>query len=326
MEMASETMQMNKRVVGNMMPPLAMLAAMVLAAAGAWMAQRLPAPAATAPVPEPGAQAAFSPPPDTTAPEAALPATEEISADASAPPRVFIEVNIPATEMTVYENDVPVYRRRVAVGQGVYPTPALTGAVKKVEWNPWWYPPPYADWAKGSEPTPPGPGNPLGLVKIPLSGDILFHGTNKEWTVGTPASHGCMRMMNREVMAIAWYLQRNFSEQRDPALREIYRRNRSTTYAVKIDPPVPAEIVYRPVESMNGSLFFYPDHYNRLGGRRKAGILGALLRRGLDITMLDDAKVEALAKNWPPRGTEVSVRDLMLEAPPLSLLGAPECE
>lgn len=144
--------------------------------------------------------------------------------------------------------------------------------------------------------------------------------------MGTPASHGCMRMLNRDVTAIAWYLQSVFSEQRDPVLRDTYRKNRGTTYAVKIDPPVPAEIVYRPVESRNGTLVFYPDHYNRLGGRRKAGILGALLRRGLDITTLDDEKVEALAKSWPPRGTEVSVRDLMSEAPPLSLLDAPECE
>ena len=315
-----------RQTVRDLLPPLCMLAAMALAAAGAVIVGRLPAPAATAPVSEPGAQAAFSVPPDLSAPPEAPSAGEAPGAPADAPPRVAIEVNIPATEMIVYENDVPVYRRRVAIGSGVYPTPALAGAVKKIEWNPWWYPPPYADWAKNAKPTPPGPDNPLGLVKIPLSGDILFHGTNKEWTVGTPASHGCMRMKNIEVTAIAWYLQRHFSVQNDPALRETYRRNRGTTYAVKIDPPVPAEIVYRPVESMNGSLFFYPDHYNRLGGRRKAGILGALLRRGLDITMLDDAKVEALAKDWPSRGTEVAVRDLMLEAPPLSVLGAPECE
>ena len=34
---------------------------------------------------------------------------------------------------------------------------------------------------------------------MPLDGEILFHGTNQEWSVGRAASHGCMRMHNRDV-------------------------------------------------------------------------------------------------------------------------------
>ena len=255
--------------------------------------------------------------------ESGEPAEEEPSVSS---PSVFIEVNIPATEMTVFENGVPLFRRRVAIGSGVYPTPALTSVVRRVEWNPWWYPPPYAEWAKNDKPTPPGPGNPLGLVKIPLSGDILFHGTNKEWTVGTPASHGCMRMMNRDATALAWYLQSLFSDKTDPALRETYRKNRSTTYTVHLNAHVPVELVYRPVVARNGSLFFYPDHYNRMGGRRKAGVLGAMLKHGMDIAIVDDDKLEAIVKNWPPRGTRVDLRDIMINAPAVSLLDAPSCE
>ena len=310
------------------MPAAMMIAAMALASAAAWAAgagslsARLqtpkegPAVVLAAPAEE------VSVAPTATGNEAA-PVEDETTPQ---PPRVRIEVNIPATEMILFEEDVPLFRRRVAIGSGVYPTPSLTSVVKRIEWNPWWYPPPYAEWAKNDKPTPPGPGNPLGLAKIPLSGDILFHGTNKEWTVGTPASHGCMRMMNRDVTAIAWFLQSRFSEKNDPALRETYRKNRGTTYTVHLDAHIPVELVYRPVVARNGSLFFYPDHYNRLAGRKKAGILSALIRNGFDVSTLDDSKLEELVRKWPQRGTEVDLKGLMIEAPGLSLLDAPACE
>ena len=300
---------------------MAMLAAMGLAlfVARAVVHPRagVDAPAAIEPAPsaQPGAEGDAA----ASAEESAAP-TEEV------PPRVSIEVNIPATEMTLYENDVPLFCRRVAIGSGVYPTPTFNAQIKRIEWNPWWYPPPDAAWAKNAKPTPPGPGNPLGLAKIPLSGDILFHGTNKEWSVGHPASHGCMRMFNRDVTTIAWYLQSHFSIKRDPALRDLYRKNRGTTYNVSLATPVPVELVYRPVEATNGSLLFYPDHYNRIAGRRKAAIIGELIRHGVNISNIDDAKVDALAKSWPERGARVTIESMLLSPPLVSLFDAPVCE
>lgn len=291
------------------LPALLILALMAAAAAAAALVPRAAIPASEAPVQAP-------------APEVPPPAPEE--AEAKPAPDVFIEVNIPATEMTVYENGVPLFRRRIAIGQGVYPTPVQESSIKRIEWNPWWYPPP-SDWAKGEKPKPPGSGNPMGLVKLPLSEAILFHGTNKSWTVGQAASHGCMRMHNRDVTAVAWYLQTNFSEKKDPSLRETYRKNGGTTFVVKLITPVPVNLVYRPVVARNGSLFFYPDHYNRYAGRRKAAIIGELLRSGVDIGIVDDEKVDELTAQWPLRAAEVQIRDLMIDAPAPDIMGAPEC-
>lgn len=238
-------------------------------------------------------------------------------------PEVFIEVNIPATEMIVYEDGVPIFVRRVAIGQGIYPTPVQQSVIKKIEWNPWWYPPP-ADWAKDAKPTPPGPGNPLGLVKMALSEAILFHGTNKDWTVGQPASHGCMRMHNRDATTIAWYLQEIFSDKRDPELRKLYGSNRGTTYVVNLVPPVPVKLVYRPVIVKEGSLFFYPDYYHRIGGRLRAEVLGTLLWHGIDLSLFDNEKIEILVNHWPSRGTSVPISNLMHDPPPPPMSG-PEC-
>jgi lipoprotein-anchoring transpeptidase ErfK/SrfK len=42
---------------------------------------------------------------------------------------------------------------------------------------------------------PPGPGNPLGTRALNLSAPgIRIHGTIKNYSIGTAASHGCMRM------------------------------------------------------------------------------------------------------------------------------------
>lgn len=234
--------------------------------------------------------------------------------EAPALPNVYIEVNIPATEMTVYEDGVPKFVKPIAIGQGVYPTPALESSIKKIEWNPWWYPPPAA-WAKDEKVTPPGPGNPLGQVKMALSEAILFHGTNKERSVGRPASHGCMRMFNQDAVEVAWYLQGLFSQQNDPALLEKYRRNRRTTFVVRLDAEVPVGLIYKPVVLRSDRLVFYPDYYRKLI-RKDAAIAEEILASGARPECIDMEKVWALAREWPKeRGTEIPVRSLLREEP-----------
>jgi lipoprotein-anchoring transpeptidase ErfK/SrfK len=243
-------------------------------------------------------------------------------------PTVHIEVNIPATEFTLYEDGAPLFVRPVAIGQGIYPTPEQESHIKKIEWNPWWYPPPDAPWAKDEKPTPPGPGNPLGLVKMPLSEAILFHGTNKERSVGRPASHGCMRMLNADATEIAWYLQSHFSSKNDPALRELYKKHSKTTYVVMLDEPVPVRLVYKPVIAREGKLIFYPDYYKKLANAKKKeeAILAVLAANNWSEDKLDRSKVNDLAKHWPPRGTEVPIESLEKSAPPPEIPAKPEKE
>jgi lipoprotein-anchoring transpeptidase ErfK/SrfK len=66
--------------------------------------------------------------------------------------------------------------------------------VNKVE-NPTWVNPGSA-WAASEPPTiPPGPDNPLGTRALYLSASgIRIHGTPSDSSIGTYASHGCIRM------------------------------------------------------------------------------------------------------------------------------------
>jgi lipoprotein-anchoring transpeptidase ErfK/SrfK len=81
----------------------------------------------------------------------------------------------------------------VAVGMPSYPTPLGSYVIRNKARNPWWYPP-NADWAKGAKPIPPGPGNPLGTRWMGLGGGVGIHGTYNSGSIGSAASHGCIRM------------------------------------------------------------------------------------------------------------------------------------
>jgi lipoprotein-anchoring transpeptidase ErfK/SrfK len=83
----------------------------------------------------------------------------------------------------------------VATGQAIYPTPIGSFQIVIMERNPWWFPPPDAEWAKGEKPIPPGPGNPLGTRWMGLSAPgVGIHGTPDPASIGYSASHGCVRM------------------------------------------------------------------------------------------------------------------------------------
>lgn len=223
---------------------------------------------------------------------------------------IRIEVNIPATQMTVFEGDRPIFIKPVAVGQPRYPTPLLDAEIKRIEWNPWWYPPP-APWAKGDKVTPPGPRNPLGPVKMPISNAILFHGTNKEKSVGRAASHGCMRMLNADAQELAWFLQSRFSQKSDPSLREVYQRNRKQTYVVGLDAAIPVRVIYEPAVVRNGVLIIYPDFYNKFSGKKREFLMNVLASSGVPTEKIDEEKLINQLKVWPTEPTEIPISDLI---------------
>jgi len=99
-----------------------------------------------------------------------------------------------ANELRYYEGARLVRKFGVATGQAVYPTPTGLFSVVDMQLNPWWLPPD-SPWAKGLDPIPPGPGNPLGTRWMGLSAPgVGIHGTPDDASIGYSASHGCIRM------------------------------------------------------------------------------------------------------------------------------------
>lgn len=180
------------------------------------------------------------------------------------PPRFEIVVNIPATTLTLYDKGKMVRQHKVAVGSPEWPTPSGKFEIERIEWNPWWYPPP-SPWAKGAKPTPPGAGNPLGPVKLMMGDALRIHGTNKPGSVGYAQSHGCMRMISAEAKNLARYLQTEIFGDNDPLLYEKYAKASTQTFVKNLpeNEKVWVYLVYEPLEKKSNQVVINPNVYNR---------------------------------------------------------------
>ncbi len=89
----------------------------------------------------------------------------------------------------------------VAVGMPRYPTPGGSWRVVNKQVNPSWHNP-GSDWAKDMPPViGPSWSNPLGVRAMALDArNILIHGTSNYGSIGTAASHGCIRMRNSDII------------------------------------------------------------------------------------------------------------------------------
>lgn len=105
-----------------------------------------------------------------------------------------LTVDLSSTTLTLERNGKVVKTYRVAIGQPAWPTPTGDFKIVSKQKNPTWIPPD-SDWAKGLGQIPPGPGNPLGTRWIGTSAPAVgIHGTYADYSIGTAASHGCLRM------------------------------------------------------------------------------------------------------------------------------------
>lgn len=88
----------------------------------------------------------------------------------------------------------------VAVGTPSHPTPRGEFEITLKRYMPTWSNPGSA-WAADMPRTiGPGPSNPLGTRALNInSPGIRIHGTTADSSIGTAASHGCMRMHRRDI-------------------------------------------------------------------------------------------------------------------------------
>lgn len=121
---------------------------------------------------------------------------------------------IDAAERRLYlKREDGVVSYAVAVGTARTPTPAGDYWVEAITHKPTWFPPASIrrEHAAKGRPlpafVPPGRGNPLGSYFVRLQKSIGIHGTNQPRSIGTAASHGCVRMHDRDVRELAGLLR-----------------------------------------------------------------------------------------------------------------------
>ncbi len=92
----------------------------------------------------------------------------------------------------------------VAVGQPAYPTPEGTFHVGNKQVDPVWSVPnsPWAGELGGTTVAGGSAANPLKARWMGLADGVGIHGTGEDWSIGSAASHGCVRMHVADVKAL----------------------------------------------------------------------------------------------------------------------------
>jgi lipoprotein-anchoring transpeptidase ErfK/SrfK len=123
-------------------------------------------------------------------------------------PPLRLVVSLSARNLKVIEDGNVVRTYDVAVGRPSHPTPTGSFRTGDIVWNPAWRPPP-TDWARNQHYQPPGAAtNPMQGVKIYFKAPYYFiHGTNDPDSMGEAASHGCIRMVPDDAVALAHRIQ-----------------------------------------------------------------------------------------------------------------------
>jgi murein L,D-transpeptidase YcbB/YkuD len=203
-----------------------------------------------------------------------------------------IVVNIPAGRLDVMEGGERIRSYPVSVGTAGHATPTGAAGIQRMVWNPSWTPPD-SEWARDERPAGPGPNNPMGRVKMHLFQDYYVHGTpaRNERFLGRPASHGCIRMRNADVMELAQLVLRaDGAPVSDETVQGLIANPRRTR-EMRLSGRVRVRIEYRLAEVGADSVTLHPDVYARAGGRYADRVRQELRTGGHDPAVVELAAI-----------------------------------
>lgn len=181
---------------------------------------------------------------------------------------IKITINVPAFQMTLWQNGKEVKTYPIGVGLEDYPIYVGLRSASQVIWNPNWIPP-ASDWVEGSKKVkageiilPTDPRNPLGKLKIPLGDGYLIHQAKGVSDLGGLVSHGCVRVLQPDLYDLAEKIVAARELEVTPA--QISKaKNTKKTLAAELNPNIPVEITYDTLVVEGGKLHIYPDVYDR---------------------------------------------------------------
>lgn len=204
-----------------------------------------------------------------------------------------ITINVPAFQMTLWQNGREVKTYPIGVGLKDYPIYVGFRQASSVDWNPVWIPP-SSDWIEASSKVKPGeivlptdPRNPLGKLKIPLGYGYLIHQAKGVGDLGSLVSHGCVRVMQKDLYDLAEKIVAARALPVSPEQIAQAKKNKKTLRA-ELEPPVPVEITYDTLVVEAGKLHIYPDIYERKTNTPER-LLAELKSSGVDTSELTDS-------------------------------------
>lgn len=224
--------------------------------------------------------------------------TIEKSALAPGEADIKITINVPAFQMTLWQNGREVKTYWVGVGMKDYPIYIGDRKATAVIWNPSWIPP-ASDWVEGHKGVtagevikPTDPRNPLGRLKIPLGDGFLIHQAKGLGDLGSLVSHGCVRVLKADLYDLAEKIVAARSLPLTPKQIAGAKVNLKTL-AAELEPPVPVEITYDTQVVEAGKLQVYPDVYER-DTNTVENLRAELETSGVNTSNLSDATLKKM--------------------------------
>ncbi len=129
----------------------------------------------------------------------------KVTADAAAKTAsTVITIEQSKFKLRLFKHGKVVKTYGVAVGQPRYPTPNGRFAIQDKQVNPVWSVPnsPWAGELGGSTVAGGSAANPLKARWMGIAGGVGIHGTGDDYSIGSRASHGCIRMHVSDVVPL----------------------------------------------------------------------------------------------------------------------------
>jgi len=224
--------------------------------------------------------------------------TIEKTALAAGGDNLKITVNVPAFQMTLWQNGKEVKTYPIGVGLKEYPIYVGTLKASAVIWNPSWIPPD-SDWVVGSKKVkvgeiipPTDARNPLGKMKIPLGGGYLIHQAKGVADLGSLVSHGCVRVLQADLYDLAGKIAA--AREFDLTPEQIVEAEKTKkTLVAELEPVIPVEITYDTLVVEAGKLHIYPDVYD-LKKNTIENLRAELRSSGVDAPDLSDETLKKM--------------------------------
>ncbi len=209
-----------------------------------------------------------------------------------------ITLNVPAFQMTLWQNGKEVKTYPVGVGLKDFPIYIGTLKASQIIWNPDWIPP-ASDWVDASKKVKAGEiikasdkRNPLGKIKIPLGYNYLIHQAQGAGDLGNLVSHGCVRVLQSDLFNLTEKIVAANSLSITP--KEIANAKRTkNTFIAENDLPIPVEVTYDTQVIEAGRLHIYPDVYEYRKNTVQ-NLRAELESNGLDASQITDQTLEKM--------------------------------
>lgn len=223
-------------------------------------------------------------------------------------------LNVAGNRLQVFEDGRHTRTYKVSVGLRGYETPAGSYRIREVIWNPWWHPPD-SEWARGREVEPPGPANPMGRIKLNFAPLLYIHGTVDENALGEPASRGCVRMRNEDLIELTRLVHSYASPDVDGKLLDQLEASPKSTRTIRLQRPVRFTAHYSVAAIDNGFLVIYPDVYGKVKTQVRAEVEAALEKHGIDPRSIHRPTLDRLVAKSGSRRVAIALDDLRVGAP-----------